>query len=618
MGGGGLDVVETAYGQMASHRYTHATPTLFNAGCLKGQLSSCFVLPIKEDSLSGIYDTLKQCSTISKSSGGIGLSISNVRAKGSKIKGTGGLSNGIVPMLRVFDASSVYVDQGGGKRPGSIAVYLEPWHMDIEEFLDLKRKDGPENYRARNLFYALWIPDLFVQRVIDDADWTLFDPATAPGLDQCHSAEFEALYAQYEGSADVPKRVVRARDLLRKVFVAQSETGTPYLLFKDTCNRKSNHQMFGTIRSSNLCTEIIQYHDPDQIATCNLASINLVEMVNPETGFDFDLLRQVVSCAVKGLNRVIDVNNNILPQVETSNHLHRPIGLGVQGLSDVFQLLNIPWGNEEAMRLNNEIFEQLYLAACTTSMHLARKHGAHPSFPQTPTGTSGKLQFDLWGVKPNLVDQWAALKKDIAEHGMRNSLLVAPMPTASTAMLFGVSEGIDPRVSNVFHRNTKVGDFIQVNPVLVRDLRERGLWSREMYETIVSQWGSVQAIDVLPQHVKDVFRTAFEIHPRDIINLAAGRGPFVDQSMSMNLYVDNMNPEFMQSMFLYAHKKGLKTGVYYTHSQTKAKPTQFSLEKGGVQEEKRPRGEEDDDQDGPSKKLLCSIVNRSSCSMCEG
>lgn len=577
-----IDEAIATYNLMSSGLFTHATPTLFNAGTPKPQMSSCFLLSMKEDSIEGIYETLKQCALISKTAGGIGVAITNIRACESYIRGTNGFSNGIVPMLRVFNDTARYVDQGGGKRKGSIAVYTEPWHPDIFEFLDLKKNHGKEEQRARDLFYGLWIPDLFMKRVMENQDWSLFCPNECPDLQDAYGDEFERLYAKYESEGKA-RKVVKSQALWFKILESQQETGTPYMLYKDACNKKSNQKNLGTIRCSNLCTEIVEYTSPDEIAVCNLASVALPKYVVSEDGgktkkFDFEKLRQVVSVATRNLNKVIDRNHYPVEQARTSNMRHRPIGLGVQGLADTFMLLKYPYESAEAARLNKDIFETIYYAACETSMQLAKEQGPYSTFQGSPA-SEGQLQFDLWGVTPDSgLWDWESLKREIKMHGMRNSLLVAPMPTASTAQILGNNESFEPYTQNIYTRRVLSGEFVQINKHLVRDLMEAGLWSVELKNQLIAHKGSVQRIDCIPAHLKELYKTVWEIKQKVVLELAAGRGPYIDQSQSLNIHMTDCTNAKLSSMHFYGWKLGLKTGQYYLRTKAAADAIQFTVE----------------------------------------
>ena len=574
--------IET-YNLLSEKWFTHATPTLFNAGTPKPQLSSCFLLTMKDDSIDGIYDTLKQCAKISQSAGGIGLSIHHVRAKGSYIKGTGGTSNGIVPMLRNFDMTARYVDQGGGKRKGSFAIYLEPWHADIFEFLDLKKNHGKEELRARDLFYALWIPDLFMKRVEDNDVWSLFCPNEAPGLADVYGEEFERLYEKYEKEGKFRKQV-KAQDLWFEVLEAQIETGTPYILYKDAANRKSNQKNLGTIKSSNLCTEIMEFTSPDEVAVCNLASIALPKFVSEDGTFDHHKLYEITKVVTRNLNKVIDINYYPVEEARNSNLRHRPIGIGVQGLADTFIQLRMPFDSEEARLLNEDIFETIYYGAMEASMELARVNGPYETFKGSPV-SKGIFQFDMWGVTPRSGRwNWEQLKRDVKQHGVRNSLLLAPMPTASTSQIMGNNECFEPYTSNIYTRRTLSGDFIVVNKHLMNDLMQLGLWNDTMRQKLIATNGSVQSIPEIPQNIKDIYKTVWEISQKVIIDMSADRGAYICQSQSLNIHITNPNFGKLTSMHFYAWKKGLKTGMYYLRSTAAADAIKFTLDKAAIKE----------------------------------
>jgi ribonucleoside-diphosphate reductase alpha chain len=575
------DDIESAiktYHLMSERWFTHATPTLFNAGTPKPQMSSCFLLTMKEDSIDGIYDTLKQTAKISQSAGGIGLAIHGIRATGSYIGGTNGTSNGIIPMLKVFNDTARYVDQGGGKRKGAFAVYLEPWHADVFEFLDLRKNHGKEEMRARDLFYALWIPDLFMKRVEADGDWSLFCPNEAPGLHETWGENFENLYQQYEEEGRA-RKTIKAQELWFAILEAQIETGTPYLLYKDAANGKSNQQNLGTIKSSNLCTEIIEYTSPDEIAVCNLASLALPRyVINGK--FDHDKLYEVTYEATKNLNKIIDYNYYPVEEARNSNMRHRPIGLGVQGLADVFILLRQPFESEEARTLNKEIFETIYFAAMTASKDLAKIQGPYETYAGSPV-SKAQFQFDLWGVEPSLRWDWYSLKAEVLKYGVRNSLLVAPMPTASTSQILGNNECFEPYTSNIYVRRVLSGEFVVVNKHLLNDLIELNLWDDEMKNRIISQNGSIQKIDGIPDSIKEVYKTVWEIKQRTLIDMAADRGAYICQSQSLNLFVDAPTTSKLTSMHFYGWRKGLKTGMYYLRSKAASQAVQFTVEKQG-------------------------------------
>ncbi|MBX2892010.1 MAG: ribonucleoside-diphosphate reductase subunit alpha [Saprospiraceae bacterium] len=569
-----IDAAIETYNLMSERWFIHATPTLFNAGTPKPQLSSCFLLSMTEDSIAGIFETLSRCALISQSAGGIGLSIHNIRATGSYIKGTGGTSNGIIPMLRVFNDAARYVDQGGGKRKGAFAVYLEPWHADVFEFLELKKNHGKEEMRARDLFYALWICDLFMERVKADKDWSLFDPNEAPGLFDVYGAKFEALYHQYEQEGR-QRKTVKARELWNAILESQIETGTPYILYKDAANKKSNQQNLGTIRSSNLCTEIIEYTSKDEVAVCNLASLALPKFVR-DGQFDFEKLAEITRVVTRNLNKVIDINYYPIPEARNSNMRHRPIGLGVQGLADTFILLGMAFDSEAAKQLNKDIFETIYFAAVTESCNQAEKHGAYETFKGSPI-SKGMFQFDLWGVSPSKRWDWDSLRERVKKVGVRNSLLLAPMPTASTSQILGNNECFEPYTSNLYTRRTLAGEHIVVNKHLMRDLVRLGLWNEEMREAIMAANGSIQGIEDIPKQVRDVYKTAYEISQKVIIDMSADRGAFICQSQSLNVFMEAPTFAKLSSMHFYAWQKGLKTGMYYLRSKAATDPIKFTL-----------------------------------------
>ena len=589
-------VLET-YNFLSDRFFTHATPTLFNAGTPNPQMSSCFLLAMKEDSIDGIYDTLKQCAVISKYAGGIGMSISNIRASQSYIRGTNGTSNGIVPMLRVFNNTARYVDQGGGKRKGSIAAYIEPWHADIFPFLDLRKNHGNESDRARDLFYALWIPDLFMKRVQANGEWTLMCPNECPGLADCYGEEFEALYEKYEKEGK-GRKTIKAQQLWFAILDSQVETGTPYMLFKDHCNSKSNQKNLGTIKCSNLCTEIVEYTSPDEVAVCNLASISLSKFVTKDATeynafdgvFDFDKLREISEVVTRNLNRVIDRNFYPVKEAKNSNMRHRPIGIGVQGLADTFQKLKMPFDSPEARKLNKDIFETIYFGAVTSSCKLAEEEGTYESYEGSPA-SKGELQYDMWGVTPSDRWDWAGLKEKIAKHGMRNSLLMAPMPTASTAQILGNNEATEPFTSNMYNRRVLAGEFTIVNKHLLRELTARGLWTQSVRNQIIADGGSIQNVREIPQGIKDVFKTVWEISQRSILDMAADRGAYICQSQSLNVHIAEPTTAKLTSMHFYAWKQGLKTGMYYLRTRPKADAIQFTVNKEQLAED-RKAGEE--------------------------
>jgi len=573
--------VET-YHLLSEKWFTHATPTLFNAGTPKPQMSSCFLLTMKEDSIDGIYDTLKQCALISQSAGGIGLSIHNVRATGSYIKGTNGMSNGIVPMLRVFNDTARYVDQGGGKRKGSFAIYMEPWHADVFDFLDLRKNHGKEEQRARDLFYAMWIPDLFMKRVEANDTWSLFCPHECPGLADTHSEEFEKLYERYELEGKA-RKTIKAQDLWFAILESQIETGTPYMLYKDHANSKSNQKNLGTIKSSNLCTEIMEYTAPDEVAVCNLASIALPKFVEMQADgyyrFDHQKLYEITKVITRNLNKIIDLNYYPVPEAEKSNKRHRPIGIGIQGLADAFCMMRMPFDSDEARQLNKDIFETIYYGAMESSMELAKLHGPYETWEGSPI-SQGIFQFDMWGVKPDSQRwDWEKLRKGVIQNGVRNSLLLAPMPTASTSQILGNNECFEPFTSNIYVRRVLSGEFVVVNKYLLKDLVKLGLWDEEMKNNLVRASGSVQPIPNIPQNIKELYKTAWEIKQRSILDMSADRGAFICQSQSLNIFLEEPNFGKLTSMHFYAWKKGLKTGMYYLRTRAASAPVQFTLGK---------------------------------------
>ncbi len=590
------EAIET-YELMSKKYFTHATPTLFNAGTPKPQMSSCFLLQMQDDSIGGIYDTLKQTAKISQSAGGIGLSIHNVRATGSYIRGTNGTSNGIVPMLKVFNDTARYVDQGGGKRKGSFAMYLEPWHADIFDFLDLKKNHGKEEMRARDLFYAMWIPDLFMKRVQEDGTWTLMCPNECPHLFDTYGDEFEKLYEGYE-KVGKGRKTIKARELWEKILESQIETGTPYMLYKDAVNRKTNHKNLGTIRSSNLCTEIMEYTANDEVAVCNLASIALpmfvTEKENGEKFFNHKKLFEVTKKVTRNLDTVIDMNYYPVKEAENSNFRHRPVGLGIQGLADTFINLRLPFTSEEAKKLNQDIFETMYFAAVTSSMEIAKAKEPYSTFKGSPM-SEGEFQFNMWGIKDDELSgnwDWAKLRKNVMKHGVRNSLLVAPMPTASTSQILGNNEAFEPYTSNIYTRRVLSGEFIVVNKHLLEDLVELGLWNNDMKEDIMRANGSIQHIDAIPADLKELYRTVWEMSMKDIIDMARHRGYFIDQSQSLNLFMQDPDFGKLTSMHFYGWKSGLKTGMYYLRTKSAVNATQFTLSKEKKAEDKPMSAEE--------------------------
>jgi ribonucleoside-diphosphate reductase alpha chain len=578
---GDLDAVIETYNYMSEGWFTHATPTLFNSGTPKPQMSSCFLLTTKDDSIEGIYDTLKQCAQISQSAGGIGLSIHDIRGTGSYIKGTNGTSNGIVPMLRVFNDTARYVDQGGGKRKGSFAIYIEPWHSDVFDFLELKKNHGKEEQRARDLFYALWMPDLFMKRVEDNADWTLMCPNECPGLSDTYGKDFDKLYKKYEKEGR-GRKTIKAQELWFKILESQIETGTPYMLYKDAANSKSNQKNLGVIKSSNLCTEIIEYTAPDEVAVCNLASIALPKFVK-EGKFDHEKLFQVAYRVTKNLDRVIDANYYPVPEARNSNMRHRPIGIGVQGLADAFILMRLPFDSEDARVLNKDIFETMYFAAVTASKDLAIENGPYETWKGSPI-SEGIFQFDMWDVKPSDRWEWDLLKKEVMEHGVRNSLLLAPMPTASTAQILGNNECIEPYTSNIYTRRVLSGEFIIVNKHLLRDLVKLGIWNDSLKNKLMAANGSVQKIEEIPDNIKELYKTAWEISQKVIVDMAADRGAYIDQSQSLNIFMENANFAKLTSMHFYGWKAGLKTGMYYLRTKSATDAIKFTLDKNALTE----------------------------------
>ncbi|MFC5270985.1 ribonucleoside-diphosphate reductase subunit alpha [Adhaeribacter terreus] len=613
-----IDSAIETYNLMSERWFTHATPTLFNAGTPKPQLSSCFLLTMKEDSIAGIYDTLKNCAMISQSAGGIGLAASSIRATGSYIKGTNGTSNGLVPMLKVFNDTARYVDQGGGKRKGAFAIYLEPWHADVFEFLDLRKNHGKEEMRARDLFYALWIPDLFMKRVEANGDWTLMCPHECPGLETSHSKEFERLYEKYEREGR-GRKTIKAQELWFAILESQTETGTPYMLFKDHANAKSNQQNLGTIKSSNLCTEIIEYTSPDEIAVCNLASLALpryvVEDANGKKHFDHKKLYDVTYHATKNLNKVIDINYYPVEEAKNSNLRHRPIGLGVQGLADTFIHLRMPFESEEAAQLNKDIFETIYFAAMTASKDLSKKEGPYSTFEGSPI-SRGIFQFDMWGVTPNSGRwDWEALRNEVMEHGVRNSLLVAPMPTASTAQILGNNESFEPYTSNIYVRRVLSGEFMVVNKHLLKDLIKLNIWNDNMKNQIIAANGSIQNIPNIPQNIKDLYKTVWEIKQKTIIDLSADRGAYICQSQSLNLHVQNPNFGKLTSMHFHAWKRGLKTGMYYLRTKAAVDAIKFTVEKQAAETLEPMINAKVEANQGYSD-MQCSLDNPDACEAC--
>ena len=639
-----IDAAIETYHMLSERWFTHASPTLFNAGTPRPQLSSCFLLTMKEDSIEGIYDTLKECAAISKGAGGIGLNIHCIRATSSYIRGTNGTSNGIIPMLRVFNDTARYVDQGGGKRKGAFAIYLEPWHADIFEWLDLRKNHGKEEQRARDLFYGLWVNDLFMKRVESGGDWSLFCPNQAPGLADCWGEEFEALYEKYEREGRAMK-TVKAQQLWFAIMEAQVETGNPYMLFKDACNRKSNQQNLGTIKCSNLCTEIVEYSSPEETAVCNLASIALPRFVreqptspaSPQSGsnpmgkkmlgslnaanrfFDFDKLKQVTRMATRNLNKIIDVNYYPVETARRSNMSHRPIGLGVQGLADVFILLGLAFESEEAKELNRQIFETLYFAALETSMELAKDLGPYSSYEGSPV-SKGILQFDMWdGVQPSGMHDWDSLRADIAKHGVRNSLLVAPMPTASTSQILGNNECFEPYTSNIYTRRVLSGEFVVVNQHLLSDLTAMGLWSPALKNHMVAANGSVQGLPI-PDELKNIYKTVWEVKQRVLVDMAADRGAYIDQSQSFNVHMSDANFGKLTSLHFHAWKKGLKTGMYYLRTRAAADAIKFTVDTAALKENVGAGNKVQEQQTAEEEQklaaMVCSLENKEDCLMC--
>lgn len=603
------DDIESAietYHLMSQKWFTHASPTLFNAGTNKPQMSSCFLLSMKEDSIDGIYSTLKQCALISQSAGGIGLNIHDIRAKGTFIKGTNGASNGIVPMLRVFNDTARYVDQGGGKRKGAFAIYLEPWHADIFDFLELKKNHGKEELRARDLFYALWVNDLFMQRVENDGEWSLFCPHEAPGLSDCHSEEFEALYTKYEMEGRQREKV-SARKLWFAILESQMETGSPFMLYKDSANSKSNQKNLGTIKSSNLCTEIIQYTDDKEVAVCNLASISLAKFVDGDV-YDFNKLFEITKTITKNLNKIIDLNYYPVEEARYSNLKNRPIGIGVQGLADTFAKMKIAFDSPEAKKLNRDIFETIYFASLSASNELAMKDGAYDSYEGSPA-SQGIFQFDMWNVTPSDRWDWDALRASVKEHGIRNSLLMAPMPTASTSQILGNNECIEPFTSNIYTRRVLSGEFTVVNKYLVSDLIRLDLWNENMKNKIIAANGSIQGVEEIPENIKALYKTVWEIKQKDVVEMAADRGAYIDQSQSLNIHMEDVNIGKLSSLHFHTWRLGLKTGMYYLRTKAAADAIKFTIRNN----EKMPQAQ----AVGASEEaMICSLDNKDECISC--
>ncbi|XP_060084097.1 ribonucleoside-diphosphate reductase large subunit-like [Ylistrum balloti] len=605
-----IDAAIETYNLLSEKWFTHASPTLFNAGTCRPQLSSCFLLTMHSDSIEGIYDTLKQCALISKSAGGIGLNVHNIRGTGSYIAGTNGISNGLLPMLRVYNNTARYVDQGGNKRPGAFAIYLEPWHCDVFDFLDCKKNTGKEENRARDLFYALWIPDLFMKRVEDNQDWTLMCPAECPGLADCWGDEFVELYTKYEKEGK-GRKSIKAQQLWYAIIESQTETGTPYMLYKDSCNRKSNQQNLGTIKCSNLCTEIVEYSSPDEVAVCNLASIALNMYVLPDKTFDFNKLKEVTKVIVRNLNKIIEINFYPVEEAKKSNFRHRPIGIGVQGLADAFILMRYPFDSPEAQELNKQIFETIYFGALEASCELAEKLGPYETYEGCPI-SKGILQHDMWDVKATKHD-WDGLRARIAKHGVRNSLLLAPMPTASTAQILGNNESIEAYTSNIYTRRVLSGEFQVVNQHLLRDLTEKGLWNDDMKNKLIANGGSVQNIPEIPDDIKRLYKTVWEISQKTVIKMAADRGAFIDQSQSLNVHIAEPNYGKLTSMHFYAWKLGLKTGMYYLRTKAAASAIQFTVDKTKLSQKSETGKEELNDK---MAAMVCSLQNKEDCMMC--
>ncbi len=621
-----IDAAIETYQLMSEKFFTHASPTMFHAGTPHNQLSSCFLLTMKDDSIEGIYDTLKMSALISKCAGGVGLNVHCIRASGSYISGTNGYSNGLVPMLRVFNTTARYVDQGGNKRPGAFAIYLEPWHADVFDFLDLRKNTGKEENRARDLFYALWIPDLFMKRVEADGDWSLFCPNEAPGLHECWGEEFERLYESYERLGRA-RKVVKAQKLWYAILDSQIETGTPYMLYKDACNGKSNQQNLGTIKCSNLCTEIVEYSAPDEIAVCNLASIALPAYVNTETKtYDFEILHKVAKVVTRNLNKIIDINYYPVPETRNSNLRHRPIGLGVQGLADTFIKLRMPFDSPEAHYLNRQIFETIYHAAMEASCELAEKLGPYSTYEGSPV-SKGIFQYDMWNVTPTDLWDWATLKERVSKHGVRNSLLLAPMPTASTSQILGWNECFEPYTSNIYTRRVLAGEFQVVNQHLLKDLSELGLWNDGMKNQIIHDNGSIAKISGIPEELKELYRTVWEIPQRAIIDMAAERGAYIDQSQSLNIHIQDPSYGKLTSMHFYGWKKGLKTGMYYLRTKAAADAIKFtvdqlaiskSLQQAKIKSEDTSTDERENNDNGGYKTIKACAIDNEGCISCSG
>ncbi|RIA97468.1 ribonucleotide reductase [Glomus cerebriforme] len=616
--GDDIEAAIETYNLMSEKSFTHASPTLFNAGTPRPQLSSCFLLTMKDDSIEGIYDTLKTCAMISKTAGGIGLNIHNIRASGSYIAGTNGYSNGIIPMLRVYNNTARYVDQGGNKRPGAFAVYLETWHPDIFDFMDLKKNTGKEEVRARDLFYALWISDLFMKRVESNDDWSLFDPAEAPGLMDVWGDEFERLYESYEHQG-LARKTVRAQKVWTAILESQIETGTPYMLYKDSCNRKSNQQNLGTIKCSNLCTEIVEYSSPDEVAVCNLASIALPMFVENKNMYDFKRLHEVTKVITRNLNKIIDINYYPVEEARRSNFRHRPIGIGVQGLADTFLAMRVPFDSLRAKELNKQIFETMYHGALEASCELAQKFGPYESYQGSPV-SKGILQYDMWKVEPTDLWDWDLLKQKIAKFGVRNSLLLAPMPTASTSQILGFNECFEPYTSNIYTRRVLAGEFQIVNPWLLKDLVDLGLWNDQMKNRIIADNGSVQKVNDIPNELKALYKTTWEISQKVIIDMAADRGAFIDQSQSLNIHIAEPNIAKLTSMHFYGWKKGLKTGMYYLRTKPAADAIKFTVDQLSLKDIEANEAAEISRNKilTSDAAIACSIENKEDCVMCSG
>jgi len=616
------DDVEAAietYDLLSERWFTHASPTLYNAGTPTPQMSSCFLVQMADDSIEGIYDTLKTAALISKSAGGLGLAMHKIRASGSYIAGTNGHSNGLIPMLKVYNDTARHVTQGAGKRNGSFAIYLEPWHADVFEFLDLRKNTGVEDQRARDLFLGLWIPDLFMERVEQNGDWSLFCPAEAPGLHEVWGDKFKELYERYEREG-LARKVIKAQKLWFAVLDAQIETGTPYMLYKDACNSKSNQQNLGTIQCSNLCTEIVEYTAPGEVAVCNLASIALNKFANKKTkSFDFQKLYEVTKVATVNLNKIIDNNFYPVPEARASNFRHRPVGLGVQGLADAFIILRMAFESAEARELNKAIFETIYFAAVTASMELSKKDGPYETYPGSPM-SKGIFQFDMWGVTPSDRWDWADLRAKVIQHGVRNSLLIAPMPTASTAQILGNNESFEPYTSNIYSRRVLSGEFQIVNHHLLKDLTELGLWDNTMRNKIIAHNGSIQAIPEIPEEIRQLYKTAWEVSQKTIINMAAERSPFIDQSQSLNIFMSSPTTAKLTSMHFYSWKQGLKTGMYYLRTKPAVDAIKFTVDQSVTAAARTDStsfgatGEAIDEQ--KMAELMCSLENKEACLMC--